>query len=69
MSELVAIPDDRLFASAPETAHVLGKDHRTVLRALKDGQIPGFKVGRDWCVPTAWLREQARMGGGDAPAT
>lgn len=63
MSELVAIPDDRLFATAPETAGVLHLDHRTVLRGLEAGEIPGFKVGRVWRVPTAWLREQATLGG------
>lgn len=66
MSELTVIPDGRLFATAPETAAVLRCDHRTVLRMLEAGQIPGIKTGRVWRIPTAWLRAQARVGGDDA---
>ena len=59
-----AIPD-QLFVSVPEAATILGVDPRTARRAIDAGQIPGFKVGVFWKVPTAWLREQARVGGGN----
>jgi excisionase family DNA binding protein len=55
-----AIPD-RLFASVPEAAAILGVDPRTVRRAIADGQIPAFKVGVSWKVPTAWLRQAAEL--------
>jgi excisionase family DNA binding protein len=66
MRSAVAIPE-RLFASVPEVAEILGSDPRTVRRALEAGQIPGTKVGAFWKIPTSWLR-QAAEGGGDVPA-
>ena len=68
MSAMIAIPDDRLFVTAPETAEVLRCDHRTVLRMLEAGQIPGIRTGRVWRIPAAWLRAQAGIGGGNVPA-
>src|SRR5437016_2683138 len=62
------LPAGRLFATAPETAAVLRADERTVRRALEAGQIPGFRCGATWRIPVAWLREQAGLGGGGAPA-
>jgi excisionase family DNA binding protein len=55
-----------LFADVPETAAVLRYDARTVRRAIEAGEIPAVRAGDRWRVPTAWLREQARLGGGDA---
>lgn len=67
---IVEILDGKLFATAPQVAEILNCDHRTVLRALELGQIPGLKTGVVWRIPTAWLREQALLGGGgDAAAT
>jgi hypothetical protein len=62
--EATALPPDRLFATAPETAQVLRSDERTVRAALEAGQIPGFKVGVTWRVPVSWLREQAGLDSG-----
>lgn len=61
------LPEGRLFMSPQEVAAALGADPRTIRRAIAEGQIPGFKVGVFWKIPTAWLREVA-SGGGDAPA-
>jgi excisionase family DNA binding protein len=66
MNVLTVIPDDRLFATAPETAAILRCDRRTVLRMLEAGQIPGIKTGRVWRIPTSWLRARAGIGDGDA---
>lgn len=55
----------RLFANTTEAAAILGYDPRTVRRAVEAGEIPGVKAGVTWRVPVAWLREQARLGGGD----
>jgi excisionase family DNA binding protein len=68
MSEPPAIPDDRLFATAPETAVVLRVDHRTVLKMCETGQIPAIRTGRIWRVPTSWLRKAAGLGARDATA-
>jgi excisionase family DNA binding protein len=57
---------DGLFADVPETAAVLRYDARTVRRAIEAGEIPAVRAGERWRVPTAWLREQARLGGSDA---
>ncbi|HET9969828.1 MAG TPA: helix-turn-helix domain-containing protein [Streptosporangiaceae bacterium] len=65
MRSAPAIPE-RLFASVPEVAEILGSDPRTVRRALEAGQIPGTKVGAFWKIPTAWLLKQARRGGDNA---
>jgi len=43
----------------PDVASILGRDERTVRRAIEAGKIPAVKVGSQWSVPTAWLREQA----------
>ena len=52
---------ERLFVTPAEAARLLGMDPRTVRRAIAEGQIPGFKVGTSWKIPTAWLRSQARI--------
>jgi excisionase family DNA binding protein len=56
----------QLFADVPETAEILRYDERTVRRAIEAGEIPAVRAGERWRVPTAWLREQARLGVGDA---
>ena len=63
-------PDDRgpvdlsdlagqVFADVPQVADILGRDERTVRRAIEAGSIPAKKVGSKWAVPVSWLREQA----------
>lgn len=57
-----AIPEDRLFITAPGLAAILGCDSRTVLRMLERGEIEGaFKTGAVWRIPVAWIRERARL--------
>lgn len=59
---------DKLFANVPEAAQVLRYDERTIRSAIAAGEIPAVKAGAQWRIPTAWLREQALLGGGDVPA-
>jgi hypothetical protein len=56
------------MADIPDAALILGADERTVLRATKDGSIPGTLVGATWRVPVRWLREQVGLNGGDRDA-
>jgi excisionase family DNA binding protein len=65
-SRLAAMLDSQLFASAPEAAEILRIDRRTLYRALEAGEVPGFKTGVSWKIPTAWLRQRAGMGDRDA---
>ena len=58
--------DGKLFADVPETAEILRYDSRTVRRAIEAGEIPAIRAGGRWCIPTAWLRAQAQLGGDDA---
>jgi excisionase family DNA binding protein len=58
--------DGKLFADVPETAKILRYDERTVRRAIEAGEIPAVRAGERWLVPTAWLREQAGLGGSSA---
>jgi len=60
--------DGKLFADVPETAEILRYDQRTVRRAIEAGEIPAIRAGGHWRIPVAWLREQARLGGGNVPA-
>lgn len=60
---------DRLFLTATEAGRVLGVDARSVRRAIEGGQVPGVRVGQQWRVPAAWLRERAHLAaesGGEA---
>jgi excisionase family DNA binding protein len=54
---------DRMFAYVPEAAQILGRDERTVRRAIRNGQVPAAKTGTRYLVPTAWLRAQAGVSG------
>jgi excisionase family DNA binding protein len=56
----------KLFADTTEAATILDIDPRTLRAALERGEIPGTRAGSTWRVPVAWLREQARLGSGDA---
>lgn len=48
----------RATISAHEAAALLGIDHDSVLKALRRGEIPGFRVGRLWRVPVPKLLAQ-----------
>jgi helix-turn-helix protein len=63
---------DRLFCDVPELARITGRDERTVRESIKAGQIPGTQIGKQYLVPTAWLRgqvspAQVTSGGTSAP--
>ena len=51
----------QVFADVPQVAGILGRDPRTIRRALEAGRIPGKKVGAKWSVPVSWLRQQAGL--------
>ena len=58
-----AIPPGRLFLSVPEASAILGLDRegRTVRKAIEAGEIPATRVGPQWRIPVAWIRERAQM--------
>ena len=60
-----AIPPGRLFLSVPELSVILDVDRegRTVRKAIEAGEIPAIRVGQQWRIPVAWVRERARLGG------
>ena len=43
--------DYRPPLSLSETAHALATTEHVVRRALRNGELKGFKVGREWRVP------------------
>jgi excisionase family DNA binding protein len=49
----------RSFAEVWQVAEILGYDRRIVRAGIVKGEIPATKVGREYRVPTAWLRQQA----------
>jgi excisionase family DNA binding protein len=51
--------EGRNFATVTEAASILELDPRTVLSAIKRGEIPATKVGQVYRIPTAWLRTAA----------
>ena len=51
----------KIFASVPEVADIIGRDERTVRKCAESGLIPGQKIGANWSIPVAWLRQQAGL--------
>lgn len=45
------------FLRPTEAARRLGISSKTVLRMLKERQLPGVKIGRQWRVPRARFEE------------
>lgn len=43
----------RIFLTAAETAGVYRLDMDTCLKALRNGEIPGRKIGHQWRIPAA----------------
>jgi excisionase family DNA binding protein len=41
-------PEDLRLLGSKELAELLGLHRRTVQTWLKDGRLPGMKLGRDW---------------------
>ena len=64
------------FLTAAQVAELLRLNHQVVLRKLQSGEIPGYKIGKDWRVEEmelqAWLdsvrnrADEARDEGADA---
>jgi excisionase family DNA binding protein len=48
-----------------EVAQRLGLHRVTIVEAISRGEIPGFKIGRQYRIPRAWL--DAALGGRLAP--
>ncbi len=44
------IVEEKRIYGPKEVAQILQLSERTILRHLKEGRIPGFKVGRRWRV-------------------
>jgi excisionase family DNA binding protein len=63
MGESTPWPDGRLFATVPEFAKVSGYDMRTIRKGIEAGEIPATRVGANWRIPVAWIREQAMLDG------
>lgn len=60
--------------TAPEVAELLGMTKQGVYHWLRDGTIPGYKVGSTWFIITAELKDTLRRGanaprGGATPTT
>jgi excisionase family DNA binding protein len=48
------------FLSASDVADLLKLNHQVVLRKLQSGEIPGYKIGKDWRIEEAELRAWLR---------
>ncbi len=55
------LDEQQLFIDIPAVARILGRDERTVRKAVEAGTIPGQKFGARWSIPTAWVRQQASI--------
>lgn len=57
----------RLSYSVAESARALGVSISTIERAVREGSLPSFTLGRRRLIPAdglaAWVREQAEGGG------
>jgi excisionase family DNA binding protein len=56
----------KIFATTTETAAVLRYDARTLRKAIEAGEVPAVKAGSTYRIPTAWIRQQAGLEGGNA---
>lgn len=58
------------FLTAAEVAALLKLNHQVLLRKLQSGEIPAYKIGKDWRVEErelrAWLATVSNRAGGDA---
>jgi hypothetical protein len=55
------LDEQQLFLDVPAVARILGRDERTVRKAVESGSIPGQKFGARWSIPTSWVRQQAGL--------
>jgi excisionase family DNA binding protein len=51
---------EREFLTVEEAAELLRVDETTVRRALREGELPGQKIGRVWRIPKADLLRYMR---------
>lgn len=56
----------KLFATTTECAAVLSYDARTLRKAIEAEEIPAIRAGSTYRIPTAWIRAQVGLGGGNA---
>jgi excisionase family DNA binding protein len=49
----------RLFVSVADTARLMGVDHRTIRRAIADGDIPAVKIRGRIRIRVSWIKQQA----------
>jgi hypothetical protein len=54
LSHLVVTPE--------ECARILRAGRNSTLIAIQSGAIPSFSVGRNYKIPTAWLKQQLKLG-------
>jgi excisionase family DNA binding protein len=59
--------DELLFYTAAEVAELLRLNHQVVLRKLQAGEIPGYKIGKEWRIERGklleWLEERSNQRG------
>lgn len=57
--------DSLVFYTAQEVADLLRLNHQVVLRKLQAGEIPAYKIGREWRVEQSrllgWLEERSNQ--------
>ena len=46
--------------TAEETSFILSLDKSTILRYLREGDLPGYQIGREWRIPENKLREAVK---------
>lgn len=51
------MPDELVFYTAQEVAELLRLNHQVVQRKLQAGEIPGYRIGREWRVERVQLLE------------
>jgi hypothetical protein len=69
MTTLSDLAAGQLFIGVPEVASITGRDERTIRRAVEKAEIPGQKVGANWMIPVAWIRQQAGVAESAAAGT
>jgi excisionase family DNA binding protein len=47
---------ERPWVTVAELAAILGVADRTAYEAVRSGQVPAFRIGRQYRIPTAGLR-------------
>ena len=53
------------FISVPDLARRTGRDHTSLVRAVRAGSIPAVKLGGKWLVPVSFVRQLESAAYGD----